>query len=175
MVARHFLRIDVTTWTKWINLYVNSSTSARENESIWIGYTDLYQSASGSSCGPTVAISAGFAPLSIGSETAGSVVIPAGANGVYGLKLTMDTVPLDGVCKLSSGFDCIGIFSREPDDLAPLMSILTGGHDGSTLHQEMKKGFDRLRVGVLPIDWGVDKEIAKGTWDQPSTVCLLVK
>ncbi|KAK2596130.1 hypothetical protein QQS21_006407 [Conoideocrella luteorostrata] len=127
--------------------------------------------AAGSSNGPTVSVSAGFAPLAVGTETSGSAVYPASVNGVYGLKLSFGSVPLDGVCKLSASFDHIGVFARDPIDLVPLVGILMGDSSKeANLQDEIGKGFDGLSVGVVPNTWGVQESVAKEKWDMPDMV-----
>ncbi|GAB0138513.1 hypothetical protein EsDP_00006748 [Epichloe bromicola] len=125
--------------------------------------------AGGSSSGPTVSVSAGFAPLAVGTETAGSAVYPASVNGVYGLKLSFGSVPMDGVCKLSASFDHVGIFARDPVDLGPLADILMGGDAGASGHRAAgaARGFEGLRVGVVANTWGVGEKVAREKWDTP--------
>lgn len=107
-------------------------------------------------------MSAGFAPLALGTETSGSAVYPAGVNGVYGMKLSFGAVPLDGVCQLSRSFDHVGGFARDPADLKPLMDILMdkAGDDG-----EGRDGFKGLGVGVLSNVWGVMGDGVTDKWD----------
>lgn len=111
-------------------------------------------------------MSAGFAPLALGTETSGSAVYPAGVNGIYGIKLSFDTVPLDGVCQLSSSFDHIGCFARDPADLVPLINILTD-RDGND--ESLTSGFEGLGIGVLQNTWGV-QGAAREKWDTAQVV-----
>jgi amidase len=80
----------------------------------------------GSSTGSAVGVSAGFAPLSIGSETSGSICMPANRAGLYSMKATGGTVPMDGVFALSRDFDGLGGMANSPEDLALLMTALNG-------------------------------------------------
>lgn len=130
------------------------------------------QTSSGSSSGPAVSISAGFAPLAIATETSGSVVFPACANGVYGLKLTRGAVPTDGVFTLSRSWDCVGAMARAPADLAPLAEALTGRRDlGAAVDAGRGRGlFEGLRMGVVRSTWGVDRAWSKGKWEEPGVV-----
>jgi amidase len=72
----------------------------------------------GSSTGSAVGMSAGFAPLSIGSETSGSICMPANRAGLYSMKATGDTVPMDGVFALSRDFDGLRGMAKPSEDLA---------------------------------------------------------
>ena len=78
----------------------------------------------GSSSRPAVSITAGVAPLGIGTETGGSNVFPASLGGLYGLTLPHGSVPIDGVHRISETFDRIGLMARDPRDLASLVKAL---------------------------------------------------
>ena len=78
----------------------------------------------GSSSRPAVSITAGVAPLGIGTETGGSNAFPASLGGLYGLTLPHGSVPIDGVFRISETFDRIGLMARDPRDLASLVKAL---------------------------------------------------
>ncbi|CAL5866018.1 uncharacterized protein PFLUO_LOCUS225 [Penicillium psychrofluorescens] len=126
----------------------------------------------GSSSGSAVSIAAGFAPLAIGTETAGSNVYPASVNGLYGMKITLASTALDGVFKLSSTFDGVGVMARDPFDLAALTEVLLTTQAFDKVPREgyssiMGTSWTELRLGVVDIKWGVDDRISKGKWDSP--------
>ncbi len=75
----------------------------------------------GSSSGSAVAVAAGIAPLSLGSDTAGSIRIPAAWCGVVGWKPHQSAVPRRGLRPLAATFDTVGCLARTVDD-AELMS-----------------------------------------------------
>jgi Asp-tRNA(Asn)/Glu-tRNA(Gln) amidotransferase A subunit family amidase len=66
----------------------------------------------GSSSGSAVAVAAGIAPLGLGSDTAGSVRIPASYCGVVGLKLAPNVTSLEGCLPLAPSFDSVGVLTR---------------------------------------------------------------
>jgi aspartyl-tRNA(Asn)/glutamyl-tRNA(Gln) amidotransferase subunit A len=78
----------------------------------------------GSSSGTGVAVAAGLAPAGIGSDTGGSVRIPAAFNGIFGLKTTFGRISLQGTALLSWTLDTIGPLARSVDDCAELLRVL---------------------------------------------------
>jgi aspartyl-tRNA(Asn)/glutamyl-tRNA(Gln) amidotransferase subunit A len=80
----------------------------------------------GSSGGSAAAIAAGMVPMTLGTDTLGSVRIPAAYCGLWGLKPTNGRVPVTGLAHLSWTLDTIGPLARSPEDLAALMEALEG-------------------------------------------------
>ncbi len=78
----------------------------------------------GSSGGPGAALAAGLAPLGIGTDTAGSIRIPANLCGVTGLKPTHRTVSTRGVIPLAPSLDVVGPMGHHPRDLALAMTAM---------------------------------------------------
>jgi aspartyl-tRNA(Asn)/glutamyl-tRNA(Gln) amidotransferase subunit A len=81
----------------------------------------------GSSSGSAVAVAAGLAPLAVGSDTGGSIRIPAACCGLWGLKPTYDLVSRGGVMPLAPSLDHLGPFARTPEDLGLALAAMTGG------------------------------------------------
>jgi aspartyl-tRNA(Asn)/glutamyl-tRNA(Gln) amidotransferase subunit A len=77
---------------------------------------DPTRSPGGSSGGSAVAVAAGMALAALGTDTGGSVRIPAAACGIVGLKPTYGEVPVDGVVPLSRSLDHAGLFARSVSD-----------------------------------------------------------
>jgi aspartyl-tRNA(Asn)/glutamyl-tRNA(Gln) amidotransferase subunit A len=78
--------------------------------------TDPTRSPGGSSGGSAAAILAGMCAASIGSDTGGSIRIPAAACGIVGLKPTFGEVPTDGVVPLAWSLDHVGPLARSVED-----------------------------------------------------------
>ncbi len=99
--------------------------------------------AGGSSGGSAVAVAAGAATFALGTDTGGSIRVPAALNGVVGLKPTYDLVPRDGVVPLSWSLDHVGPLTRTVEDAALVLPALTGGAPVT-----MDGDLAGLRVGV---------------------------
>ncbi|MFD6169135.1 amidase [Streptomyces coeruleorubidus] len=84
--------------------------------------------AGGSSGGSAVAVAAGGATFAMGTDTGGSIRVPAALNGVVGLKPTYGLVPRTGVTSLSWSLDHVGPLARTVQDAALVLSA-TAGHD----------------------------------------------
>jgi len=80
----------------------------------------------GSSSGAAVSLSRGLAAAAIGSDTGGSVRVPAAWNGLVGLKTSFGLLPLDGVLGLSTSMDTVGPLTRDVADAAALFAVLDG-------------------------------------------------
>jgi aspartyl-tRNA(Asn)/glutamyl-tRNA(Gln) amidotransferase subunit A len=86
----------------------------------------VHRVAGGSSSGSAVAVAAGMVPAALGTDTGGSVRIPAALCGLVGLKPTYGRIPLDGVVPLSSTLDSIGPITRTVEDATMLVAIMAG-------------------------------------------------
>jgi aspartyl-tRNA(Asn)/glutamyl-tRNA(Gln) amidotransferase subunit A len=90
---------------------------------------DLQRVAGGSSGGSAAAVAAGLVPLTLGSDTNGSIRVPAALCGVFGLKPTYGRLSRAGVALFSSSFDHIGLFARSVQDIATVFDALQGEDD----------------------------------------------
>ncbi|ATC31191.1 AtzE family amidohydrolase [Caulobacter vibrioides] len=82
--------------------------------------------AGGSSGGSAAAVAAGLVPLTLGSDTNGSIRIPAGLCGVFGLKPTYGRLSRQGVFPFVESLDHVGPFARSVEDLALAYDVLQG-------------------------------------------------
>ena len=87
---------------------------------------DRERVAGGSSGGSAVAVALDIVEFATGTDTGGSIRQPASFNGIYGLKPTYGTVSRYGVVAMASSTDCIGFFTKTPDDMDLLMSVAAG-------------------------------------------------
>ena len=99
----------------------------------------------GSSSGSAVAVAARLAPLAVGTETDGSIVCPAGTNGVVGIKPTIGTVSQSGIVPIAHSQDTAGPLARTVAGAALLLGVLTG----SGVAGEAPGSVAGLRVGVV--------------------------
>src|SRR4029077_11396150 len=103
---------------------------------------DESRTSGGSSGGSGALVAAGVCELAIGTDTGGSIRIPAAYCGIVGLKPTYGLVPLDGVFPLSQSCDHVGTLTRTVAQTAALVGVL------SNRAFELRP-VPGLRVGVL--------------------------
>jgi aspartyl-tRNA(Asn)/glutamyl-tRNA(Gln) amidotransferase subunit A len=126
----------------------------------------------GSSSGSAVAVAAGLIPMALGTDTGGSVRVPAALCGTVGLKTTVGRISRAGVYPLSWTLDSVGVFTRAVEDAALVYQCLQGvdANDEITLGvathdvlKELKKGAKGLRLAFAEsVFWEeVDPEVAK--------------
>lgn len=107
----HEAALGATTDNAWFGRTMNAHRD---------GYTP-----GGSSGGSGAAVAAGLCVASLGTDTLGSVRIPAAYNGVYGIKPTHGAIPEKGLVPLSEWLDAIGPIARSLDDLEAMLAVLS--------------------------------------------------
>jgi aspartyl-tRNA(Asn)/glutamyl-tRNA(Gln) amidotransferase subunit A len=119
---------------------------------------DTKRTPGGSSSGSGVAVASGLAGCAIGTDTGGSVRIPAAWCGIVGLKVTEGTLPLDGIAPLSHTLDTPGPMTRTTEDAAIMFQTLLGCHpvaidhdrdSRSGLFAALDQGIAGLRLGTM--------------------------
>ncbi|MEO8526617.1 MAG: AtzE family amidohydrolase, partial [Caldimonas sp.] len=114
--------------------------------------------AGGSSGGSAAAVAAGQVPLTLGSDTNGSIRVPASLCGIFGLKPTYGRLPRTGSYPFVASLDHLGPFARSAHDLALAYDAIQGGDTRDpgcaqrpfeTIANELSNGIDDLRIATL--------------------------
>lgn len=111
--------------------------------------------AGGSSGGSAASVAAGILPFSLGSDTNGSIRVPASLCGVWGLRPTYDSLSLEGVFPFCHSLDTIGPFCQTSEDLRSVFQTLTSNTLAVSINPE------KLRIAQL-VGWfeqDVDQDI----------------
>ncbi|PVH79798.1 amidase signature enzyme [Cadophora sp. DSE1049] len=113
------------------------------------GQIQSVYSPSGSSSGSAVAVSAGYAPVSLGTETDVSLVCPAGRAALYTLKPTIGLVPQAGIVPVSQNFDSAGPMTKTVADLAIVLDAITDGGSNKSFTSSLTGSWSDISVGAL--------------------------
>ncbi|KAK1656813.1 glutamyl-tRNA amidotransferase subunit A [Colletotrichum godetiae] len=95
----------------------------RASGALIIGKTTTTRTPGGSSCGSAAVVASMHVPLSLGSQTGGSLMRPASFTGVHALKPTIDAISMEGQKIIAPTFDTIGFFARCVEDLQLLADV----------------------------------------------------
>ncbi|WP_321419532.1 Asp-tRNA(Asn)/Glu-tRNA(Gln) amidotransferase subunit GatA [uncultured Methanomethylovorans sp.] len=129
----------------------------------------------GSSGGSAAVVAAGEAPISVGSDTGGSVRCPAAFCGVVGLKPTYGTISRYGLISYANSLEQIGPLATCVSDIAALMDVI-GGHDArdstsvktETVYKDaLVDEVSGMKIGV-PAEYfgaGIDPAVENSVWD----------
>ena len=123
-------------------------TSANEHFGPVRNPHDPERVAGGSSGGSAVAVATGMGPLSVGSDTRGSIRIPASCCGVSGLKPTRGLVSVEGVVPLSPSLDHVGPMARTAAECALMLEVMAGTRYEGRFVKASRKAARGMRVGV---------------------------
>ena len=112
---------------------------------------DYSRTPGGSSSGSAASVASYMAPLSIGSQTGGSVIRPASYCGVVGYKPTYGLISRNGVLRTSQTLDHIGMFGRNVEDVALLAKALIKkhNHDLASIHYSSENILAETKKGPL--------------------------
>ncbi len=116
----------------------------------------------GSSSGSAAAVAAGAIPYALGSDTGGSLRLPAAACGIASIKPTYSRVSRAGAMPLSNGLDTIGALARHVEDLAAVLGVLAGHdpRDGATSRRAVPDYTALMQAPVAGLRIGFDEKIA---------------
>ena len=115
----------------------------------------------GSSSGSAIAVATGCVPMALGSDTAGSLRLPAAACGVLSLKGTWTRVSRAGAMPLSPTLDCVGPIARDIRDIALCMRLIAGadGRDGGASSRPVPDYSALLDRPVTGLRIGIDETL----------------
>jgi aspartyl-tRNA(Asn)/glutamyl-tRNA(Gln) amidotransferase subunit A len=131
----------------------------------------------GSSGGSTASVAAGEAPLSLGTDTAGSIRQPAAFCGVVGLKPTYGRVSRYGLIAFGSSLDCPGPVARNVRDAALMLSVMAGEdrRDSTAAEQAVPDYLATIDAGVMGMRIGISPDYMQITFPDPETGELMTQ
>ena len=97
--------------------------------------------AGGSSSGSAAAVGSGMVPFALGTDTAGSIRLPASLCGIFGFRPTHGRIPVDGLAPLAPAFDTVGALAQDAEILQRVARVLLRSSDAPNSH-----GYERVVV-----------------------------
>lgn len=129
--------------------YACGATAENETASPMLNPIDAGAAVGGSSSGSGVAVAAGLCYAALGTDTAGSVRMPAATCGVVGLKTTYGLLPNQGVAPLAPSLDTVGVLARCSSDLMAVLSHALDPVQAQAFHAAHDSALrDGLRIAV---------------------------
>jgi aspartyl-tRNA(Asn)/glutamyl-tRNA(Gln) amidotransferase subunit A len=107
----------------------------------------------GSSSGSAAAVAAGIVPFAVGTDTNGSIRVPAAFCQVYGLKPTFGRLPIAGVQPLAQSLDHPGLLANSMDLLEKVWSALTDSVGYDSTFNDNRTGFEDDAIGIAGADY----------------------
>lgn len=125
---------------------------------------NLDTSPGGSSGGSAAAVAAGITPIAIGTDTGGSVRVPAALCGIYGLKVTYGRIPLDGVFPLVPTVDTVGPLADSISNVELGYRAMADDHRPlPTIDGPLRFGIPEPWVGEAPLQPGMGEAFTQAT------------
>ncbi|KAH8591672.1 amidase signature domain-containing protein [Bisporella sp. PMI_857] len=125
-----------------------------------------HSNTAGSSSGSAVSVAAGFVPVSVGTDTGGSIAFPGCRQALYALRPSWNIIPGAGIIPITPRFDTIGPMTKSARDVAVMLDVMVdpsttmipeGGYVSCLLYD-----WEGLRVGSLePEPWLLDDTVVK--------------
>lgn len=160
-------KTNLSEWANFRSSRSSSGWSSRGGQSKNPHVLD--RSPCGSSSGSGAAVAADLCAVAIGTETDGSVVCPANANGIVGFKPTLGLVSRSGIIPIAHSQDTAGSMARNVADAAALLSAMTGADPRDAATQTSKahdytqhldlRGLQGARIGIARNFFGFDKRV----------------
>lgn len=113
---------------------------------------DTDTSAGGSSGGSAAAVAAGITPVAIGTDTGGSVRVPAALCGCFGLKVTHGRIPIEGIFPLASSIDTVGPLADSIDNIESSYRVMSGDNGDTSPPDRLRIGLPEPWLGDAPMD-----------------------
>ena len=137
---------------------------------------DLTRIPGGSSGGSAASVAADMVPWALGTDTGGSIRQPASVCGIVGLKPTYGLVSRYGVIAYASSLDQVGVFTKDVEDCAILLNVISGKDENDTTSvdvgekdytQSLNKDIKGLKIGV-PKEFfgeGIKEEVKQSLYE----------
>ncbi|KAF0110345.1 MAG: gatA [Chloroflexi bacterium] len=131
----------------------------------------------GSSGGSAASVAAGEVPLSLGTDTAGSIRQPAAFCGVVGVKPTYGRVSRYGLIAFASSLDCPGPVARNVTDAAAMLQVIAGAdeHDATASPDAAPDYLAKIESGVKGMRIGLSQDYFRITYPDPDTGELMTQ
>ena len=151
---------NLSEWSNYRGNGLPNGWSSRGGQTV-NPYVTSYN-AWGSSTGPSVSVAASYTPLAVGAETDGSIICPASASGVVGLKPTVGLVSRQGSIGISFSQDSPGPIGRSVKDVAYLLEVLAGYDPEDMAYGELGTSFPWSTFPEFPVPDPGSRSYVKG-------------